>query len=249
MFKTIHYMALMSMGILSAIYYLVIGADPLWWISAGIAYFAFSCLGVTITFHRYLAHNSFKFRFKWMEKLCILFGTLGGTGSAIAWVAVHRKHHRHSDTDQDPHTPMNGVKAFLMPNYDQDVNYRLVKRMLKDPYLHFMHKHAVKVFAAFYLVLFLLGGWHAVVFLGFIPQAGTSLMSVIISWSTHTTGYKNFAIKDNSRNTWWLTILAWGENWHNNHHAKPRLASFQYRWWELDISGLVIKLIGKDLVK
>lgn len=246
MYKTAHYMSLLTFGLAVTAYYVWTGASATWWTGALVAYFCFSCLGVTVTFHRHLAHNSFQFRHPLLRYLGVLFGTLGGTGSAIAWVAVHRAHHRHSDTPLDPHAPSKGLMSFLWPEYDDSVNYRLVKRMMKDPYLHFMHAHALMVFAAYYIVLAALGGVQAVAFFGFIPQAMTISMSLIISWATHTGGYRTYETKDDSGNVWWLALPTWGESWHNNHHAKPNKASFQHKWWEIDISRAVIALIAKQ---
>ncbi len=246
MFKTNHIIAVTVIGTCLGIYYAITGADLLWWCAAFGMYFAFSCLGITTTFHRYLSHNSFKFRYRWMERLFILLGTLAGTGSGLAWVAVHKEHHRHSDTEHDPHSPLNGIKGFLVPHYDDRVNYRRVRRLMKDRYVWFLHKRATTVFAVFYLVLFILGGVQAVAFFGLIPQAATSLMSSILNWFTHTHGYRTYETNENSRNVWWLALITWGEAWHNNHHAKPSRAVFKHKWWEIDISGALIALIAKQ---
>lgn len=243
MFKTIHIILVTLVGTLAALYFMATGASPLWWGAAMVMYFAFSCLGITVTFHRYLSHGSYKFRWHWMERLFILLGTLAGTGSALAWVAVHKEHHRHSDTEKDPHSPLNGLIHFLVPHYDDRVNYRYVRRLMRDRYVWFLHRHALSVFAAYYAVLFALGGLEAVAFLGVIPQAATSIMSSVLNWFTHTHGYRNYETNENSRNVWWLAPFTWGESWHNNHHAKPARASFRHKWWEIDISGIVIHTI------
>lgn len=229
-------------GIASAFLFWDAGAG--WWIAAGVMYFVFGCLGVTVTFHRYLSHSSFKFRWEWTERLFILFGTLAGTGSPIGWVAVHKSHHAHSDAEGDPHGPHLGWRHFI-PDYDNHVNYRTVRHLLQDKYIRFLHAHSLHVLIAYYLVLFVLGGGQAVVFLGLIPQALTSIFSVLCNFFPHFTGYRNYDTTDESHNTWWLAIPTWGDAWHNNHHAKPGQASFQHKWWEFDISGVVISLISE----
>jgi len=242
MFSSIHMLSIFIVGAISAVYFW--NAGPLWWLSALAMYFVLSCLGVTITFHRYLAHGSFKFRWRFMERAFIILGHLAGTGSPLAWVAVHKAHHAHSDTDGDPHGPYRGWFNWV-PHYDGHVNLRLAKRLLKDPLHRRLHKYGTSVILVQYAALFFLGGVKAVVFLGVLPQAATGAMSMVSNWLTHWTGSRRYETKDDSANVWWLAIPTWGESWHNNHHAKPWRASFGERWWELDVSGMIIHLIAK----
>ena len=88
-----------------------------WWVAGVVSYFITGCLGITVTFHRYLTHHSFKMS-KSLEYLFSFFGSMGGTGSTIGWVAVHRHHHSHSDTIEDPHSPRHQGWKVLFPNYD-----------------------------------------------------------------------------------------------------------------------------------
>ncbi len=248
MITSLHILLITVLGILSTIVYTMIGIDSQWLLYTLVMYFTMSCLGITVTFHRYLTHKSFEFKSKWMERFFILLGSLAGTGSAIGWVAVHKSHHVHSDTEEDPHGPMIGWRNFFN-DYDDDVNYRLVKSMLKDKYLRNLHKYGLWVLVGFYALLFVIGGFPAVVFLGLLPQAMTAIMSAVSNYTSHTYGYRSYNTNDNSRNTWWLSIPTWGESWHNNHHAKPHLYSFRHKWWEFDISGLIISLIREKDVR
>jgi len=242
MIESKHIIMVYALGFMAAAYYLIIGASIYWWIAALFVYFLFSCLGITITFHRHLAHKSFSFKWEWLRKLCIVFGSLSGTGSAIAWVAVHKKHHKFSDSKHDPHGPGHGWKNFFN-DYDTIIDYKSVKPMLQDKFLRWMHRHGLKAIVAYYVILFIVGGLPALAFLGFIPQMLVALMSALLNYFAHSSGYRTYDIVDDSRNNWWLAIPTWGESWHNNHHAKPRLWSFKHKWWEVDISGAIIKLI------
>ena len=80
-------------------------------------YFLIGCFGISIGYHRYLAHKSFEFRWSWLQWPCLLFGCLAGTGSPLGWVAVHREHHRHSDRPGDPHSPHTIGYKSLIANY------------------------------------------------------------------------------------------------------------------------------------
>ena len=242
MFKSAHMLALTLAGILAGAAYWDAGVG--WWSLSGLVYFAFSCLGVTVTFHRFLAHRSFRWRSKWLFRVFALLGTLAGTGSAIAWVAVHKEHHAHSDGEGDPHGPHLGWRHFV-PDYDGHVNYMKVRSLMADPYLSFLRRHSAHIIALYLVALFVLGGDQLLAFAGLIPMALTSIFSVLCNFFPHMTGYRNFDTGDHSYNTWWLALPTWGDAWHNNHHARPWLPSFQHRWWEIDISGLVIKLVAE----
>lgn len=242
MIRSSHIAAITILGALAFLYFSWVGVSGWWWVSAFLVYFLFSCLGVTVTFHRFLTHNSFKFRYKWMERLFILFGSLAGTGSAIGWVAVHRSHHAHSDKEGDPHGPGTGWRNFFN-DYDDDVNYRLVKSLIQDPWLNWMHREGMLVMLSYYGFLFLLGGPPALAFLGLIPQMMTIVVSASCNYFAHLYGYQSYQTDDDSKNTWWLALPTWGDSWHNNHHAKPHLYSFRHKWWEFDISGSIISMI------
>jgi len=64
-----------------------------------------------------------------------------------------------------------------------------------------------------------------------------------VNSASHIWGYKNYETRDDSRNLWWVAILAYGEGWHNNHHALPRLAQHGHKWWEFDSTYQVIRLL------
>jgi len=242
MFRSVYMVIITLAGVLAGVYYW--DAEVLWWSLAIATYFVMSCLGITITFHRFLAHRSFEWKSSWLFRVFVLFGTLAGTGSPIGWVAVHKTHHTHSDTDADPHGPHLGWRNFV-PDYDGHVNYMTVRSLLGSPYLYFLHNYASYVIIAYWLVLWGIGGMQLVAFMGLIPQALTIIMSVVSNYFSHKIGYRNYKTDDHSFNNWWLALPTWGESWHNNHHAKPARASFSEKWWEIDISGLLIHLLAK----
>ena len=64
-----------------------------------------------------------------------------------------------------------------------------------------------------------------------------------VNSATHLWGYRNYDTRDESRNLWWVAILAYGEGWHNNHHAHPSVAPAGHRWWEVDITWWAIRLL------
>jgi stearoyl-CoA desaturase (delta-9 desaturase) len=79
---------------------------------------------------------------------------------------------------------------------------------------------------------------------------GAALRTVVvwhITWSinsvTHIWGYRNYETSDASRNHALTAWLSSGEGWHNNHHADPRSARHGHKWWEIDTTWMVIRLL------
>src|SRR5277367_4263166 len=70
-------------------------------------------LGITIGYHRLLAHRALRAA-PLFEYIFVIGGYLAFQGSPIWWAAIHRAHHRYSDTDLDPHTPKKGLKYALL---------------------------------------------------------------------------------------------------------------------------------------
>ena len=181
--------------------------------------------------------------------------------SVIVWVANHRKHHRFSDQEGDPHTPREGGfwshMTWLFPKHSADEIKAHCKRwapdLLNDAGAVFFHK-------TFLLWHFLIGG--ALLASGWLidgPDTGVSWLlwglavrMVIVfhvTWfvnsATHIWGYRNYETTDDSRNLWWVGLLAFGEGWHNNHHKYQRSAAHGHKWWELDMTYWIILAMEK----
>ncbi len=217
----------------------------LWWACGG--------LGICLCFHRLLTHRSFKTP-KVVEYLLTILGTLNWQGSPIQWVGHHRLHHAHSDEPEDPHSPRHGFNwahVFWCLTKDREgaANPRNAARDLqRDSVMAFIDKH--HYFPQFVLagVLFGLGEWLAGAGGGNGGVVwGVAVRIVFVYHATwfvnsagHTWGYRNFNTSDDSRNNWWVSILAFGEGWHNNHHASQRGAAHGRRWFEVDLTYLTI---------
>jgi stearoyl-CoA desaturase (delta-9 desaturase) len=179
---------------------------------------------------------------KFLEYLFTVIGALGGTGSSIGWVIVHKAHHKYSDKPGDPHSPHLGGWKNLFSLYDYEVNIFHGKDLLRSKFHLFIHQY-------YYLILFLWAllllviSYKVLLFAFIIPVAIQIWTSNISNYGNHLWGYRNFKTNENSRNTWWIALITWGEGWHNNHHAKPWSYTFKIKWWEFDISGAIIKFI------
>lgn len=217
-------------------------------------------LGVTIGYHRLLAHRSFKCP-KLVEYFWVLAGYLAFESSPLWWATVHRAHHRHTDTPLDPHAPKDGWKHayygwFFLKEYPSHIDPAIQgKDLVKDPLYRFLdqngdwHKaHLLNSFIGFgsRIVLGFIIGWP--IALGSLA-AGLTVQQVplLLNVMCHIPklGYKNFATEDDSVNVWWVAMLTAGEGWHNNHHAFPGSARSGFRFKEIDLSWYVICLMKK----
>ena len=215
----------------------------------------FGSIGICLSFHRYLTHGSFQTS-KPFRRFLALAGNLAGEGSVLTWVANHRKHHVHSDKEGDPHSPRDGGvwshMLWFMPNFGPVWHKKLTERwvpdLLRDPFMRFLHKAFLPLHFVFggllYLAGYLMGGsymgWSFVVWGMFVRMFYVFHVTWFVNSATHIWGYRNYETSDNSRNLWWVGVLAFGEGWHNNHHAFQRMAKAGHKWWEIDMTYWVI---------
>lgn len=212
-------------------------------------YFLYGCLGVVVTYHRQLTHQSYKTH-PIITKIFSVLGCFGGTGSPVAWVAIHLNHHLKSDKVGDPHSPLyKGLKIFTLAyedEVDQATKWRM-RKLITDPFHQFLHRYYFAIMIAWDIILYAVGGLYLVIFLHLMPAAITAIMSNVVNYIGHKPnwlgGYRTYNLSDQSTNNWLWAIPSWGETWHNNHHRHPMNYSCGQQWWELDISSLVIRLI------
>lgn len=227
-------------------------AAVLSWITGGI--------GITLGFHRCLTHGSFM-TFRPMRWLLAFIGGLAGEGSAVTWIAVHRKHHAYSDHEGDPHSPRDGFWwshiLWLFPwrgsEYFEKLTQRYAPDLVKDPVMRFLDRTFLLWHIVLGATLFAIGyfGWDLDTGISFLVWGMfVRLVYVLhVTWfvnsASHMWGYRNYETTDDSRNLWWVGLLAFGEGWHNNHHAYQRMARHGHRWWELDMTYLTIAAFRK----
>jgi stearoyl-CoA desaturase (delta-9 desaturase) len=224
--------------------------------------YLFSAFGITIGYHRLLTHRSFDAPRPVRYALAIM-GQTAVQGPVVDWVADHRKHHAFTDEEGDPHSPHlhgGGLKGALHGLYHAHVGWlfetqgradrhRYARDLMEDATMKRISKafllNAVGGLAlAFALGLAVTGRvsggltallWGGVVRIFLLHHVTWSINSVC-----HFFGRRRFAVDDHSTNVFWLALPSLGESWHHNHHAFPRSARHGLRWWEVDVTGLVI---------
>ncbi|CCQ91015.1 Delta-9 desaturase [Nitrospina gracilis 3/211] len=210
-------------------------------------------LGICLGFHRYLTHRSFEMP-KWLAYFFVFVGTLACQNGPIKWVGQHRMHHANSDTDGDPHSAARGfwwshMAWMFYVHSDFDDKQKLLdytKDFNDDKFYQFLDNHFIKIQIAFGCLLFAIGGLPWVIWGIFVRVVLVYHQTWLVNSASHMFGYKNFKLqKDLSTNCWWVGMLAFGEGWHNNHHAFPSSARHGLHAWEIDPTWMVISLLRK----
>ena len=209
-----------------------------------VTYWIIGILGINIGYHRLLSHRSFKTHWFW-EQLFSLIGVVTVVGSPLAWVAVHRQHHRSAERPGDPHSPylLGNLHAWFGIWHMPRLDLKLVRDMRENVFQRELHKKYLLVILIWVSILFVYDPLM-IIYVFAIPAClclhSTSAIIVI----AHRHGYRPYPdVKDQSRNSWIANLITLGEGWHNTHHAKPYAWNNQERWWEFDIPAYIIRLI------
>ena len=215
-----------------------------------VTYYVSIVFGIGMSYHRLLTHRSYKTH-KIIEYALTVCATLALEGGPLFWVATHRRHHQHSDADLDPHTPRHGglwahIGWILFghhEHHDVTVTARYAPDLARDPFHVWLSKYHWVPLTTLGLGLLAVGGWNWV-FWGVFLRTTIGLHSTwLVNSATHMWGSRRFETRDDSKNSWWVALLTFGEGWHNNHHAHPTSAAHGLAWYELDVNYLNIRLL------
>lgn len=209
--------------------------------------YAATAMGITIGYHRMLTHRGFDAPAP-VRFFFLALGSMALQGPAVEWAATHVKHHAKADKEGDPHSPLEG---FWHAHFGWLVQDRMVrsgvyaKPFEGDRVAHFIDKTFFLWAALGLLIPFLLGGWTGLLWGGVIRIALVHHVTWSVNSVCHTFGKRPFETSDESRNEWVVGLLAFGEGWHNNHHASPKTAIHGFEWWQVDVSGYVIRTLAR----
>ncbi len=208
-----------------------------------VTFLIFGIVGANVGLHRYFSHRSFKVS-RPVEITLAVIGTLTTLGSIISWVAIHRYHHQHADTVEDPHSPrhIGWWKAYTYQWNRANISRKYIRDVASDPVITFLHRHFFKVVISYIIILAIINPW-LVVFAYCIPATGCLNGVAAVTVIGHIHGYRTYETSDTARNSWIATIFSLGEGWHNNHHAHGYKWKQGEKWWEIDPPSWVIRMI------
>lgn len=220
------------------------------WKAVGLAVFLHwltGGLGITLGWHRLVSHRSFQTP-KWLEYLLVFCGTLAMQGGPIWWVGLHRHHHLYSDQDVDHHDSCKGFwwshMGWMLREVpaEQEIP-RFTKDIANDPFYRFLDQYFFPIQVAFAVLLYLIGGLPFLFWGVFVRLVLVYHTTWLVNSATHKFGYRTYESDDRSTNCWWVALLAYGEGWHNNHHAFQYSARHGLKWWEIDMTWMMIWLL------
>ena len=252
----------------------IVAAIPIAWgwglgwrdVVIAVVMYAISGHGITVGFHRHFTHGAFKAK-RPLRVAMAVAGSLAIEGPVIRWVADHRRHHKFSDRDGDPHSPWRYgetipalVKGLCYAHMgwlfdvEQTPQRQYAPDLLKDKAIVRVSRAFPWLVAVSLLLPPVAGGlwsmswqgalsaffWGSLVRVGLLHHVTWSINSIC-----HAVGERPFKSRDRSGNVWWLAVLSMGESWHNLHHADPTCARHGVLRWQVDSSARVIQAFEK----
>jgi stearoyl-CoA desaturase (delta-9 desaturase) len=220
----------------------VITAVVLYWIASS---------GIGMGYHRLMTHRGYKVH-KGLEYFLVFCGSLALEGGPIQWATTHRIHHAHTDqVGEDPHTPRDGrwwahigwILARTRKLQDKSLLKTYAPDLMKQRFYVLLNRFYYVPLIMLAVALLLIGGWRVVLW-GIFLRVTLGLHSTwLVNSATHLWGKQRFVTGEDSRNSWWVALLTFGEGWHNNHHAHPTSARHGLRWYEIDLNWLGIRAL------
>jgi stearoyl-CoA desaturase (Delta-9 desaturase) len=208
-------------------------------------------IGLTLCFHRYLAHRAFRMN-RTAQFVWAFIGTAAMQKGPLWWAGHHVSHHKYADRDGDPHSPMvSGVYYahigwFLNDTKNDRVEATnpVIRDFTKFPELVWLDRYHFLPPLALAVTLFLAGGLPWLVWGFCLPTMTLAHATFCINTVNHMFGSRRFETVDESRNNVFTAVFAVGEGWHNNHHRYQRAARNGFYWWEFDPTWYVIRAMA-----
>jgi stearoyl-CoA desaturase (Delta-9 desaturase) len=199
-------------------------------------------------YHRYFSHRAFSTGRVFQFVLAFMAQTTTQK-SVLWWAAKHRHHHLHSDTEDDVHSPRQSGffyshVGWIFSKRHDSVDIDKVPDLARYPELRFLHRYEQFPSVVLALVCLAIGGWPGLVVGFFWSTVLVYHGTFCINSLAHVHGSKRYVTGDDSRNNWFLALLTMGEGWHNNHHAYQASVRQGFRWWEIDPTYYLIKLLS-----
>ncbi|MDF1836307.1 MAG: acyl-CoA desaturase [Planctomycetota bacterium] len=245
---------------LSCLLVLMVGWSPAA-VGFAVAFYGLRMFAITAFYHRYFSHRSFKTS-RFMQFCFAAVGTAAVQRGPLWWAAHHRNHHRHSDQEGDAHSPRrdglwHSHVGWILNRYNLRTRLEMVGDLAKYPELRFLDRFDLLVPILMIPLIYGLGAGLQAAWPGLETSGmqfliwGFSISTVALYHVTfsinslaHRLGSRRYETPDDSRNNLVLSVLTFGEGWHNNHHHYPGSVRMGFRWWEVDFSYYLIRLMA-----
>jgi stearoyl-CoA desaturase (delta-9 desaturase) len=216
---------------------------------------------ITGFYHRYFSHRSFKTS-RVVQFFFALLGNSSMQRGPLWWAATHRHHHKHSDEKVDAHSPVqHGFTwshiGWLTSMKNFPTNYRVIPDLKKYPELVFLNRFDQIVPFIYGLLMISIGAvlekfapslnvtmWQFFIWTFFISTTVLLHGTLFINSLAHVWGKRRYKTKDDSRNSFLLSLITLGEGWHNNHHRYPHSARQGFRVAEVDLTYYGLKALS-----
>ncbi len=216
------------------------------WVLCGALWFV-RMFGVTAGYHRYFSHKTFKTS-RWFQFVLAVLAQSSAQKGVLWWAAHHRDHHRFSDGERDVHSPADGFWhshiGWMLDPQTNATKSRRVRDLTRFPELRWLNRFYLLPPTALALICLFTMGW-AGLFVGFFVSTVLLWHSTFtINSLSHVWGSRRYDTTDTSRNNPVLALLTLGEGWHNNHHRYMLSARQGFRWWQVDVTYYLLKLLS-----
>jgi len=251
----------------------IIGMAGLWGLGADltalvivlILYFP-TGFGITVGFHRFFTHSSFKACYEWVKWTLGILGSMAIESNMLRWIGWHMLHHRESDKEGDPHSPYFFGTSFwgvCRGFAHAHVGWMLTKSKNIEPFIRKMRQDPTIAMMDRLFPLWVTLSLIAPVILGIVIRGSYDWMLVDFVWGglvriffvhhvtwcvnsvCHVWGDRPFVTGDQSTNNWLIGFLGLGEGYHNCHHAFPWSAKHGLMPGQIDLSWYVISAMQK----
>jgi stearoyl-CoA desaturase (Delta-9 desaturase) len=239
-----------------------------WWVGwsgfalcTALGLYVVRMFAITGIYHRYFSHRSYRTSRR-MQFVFALLGASSAQRGPLWWAAHHRSHHKFSDMQHDPHSPIRhgfwrSHIGWFMTNRHFLTDYRRIHDFARFPELRWLNRFDVIVPIILALMLYFVGrllhyaapslgvtGLQLVVW-GFVVS--TTLLfhaTASINSLAHLIGRRRYDTGDDSRNNFFLALITLGEGWHNNHHKFRSCTRQGFYWWEIDLTYYGLKFLA-----
>ena len=234
----------------------VVGWSPVA-VGVAVALYIIRMFAVTAFYHRYFSHRAYVLS-RPVQLMAAVLGASAVQRGPLWWAAHHRNHHRHSDGEQDSHSPHThsiwwSHVGWFTTRGAWETDMRQVRDFAKFPELVWLDRHDKVVPVILLVALAMFGGYLGSAH----PELGTNALQMVV-WGfcisttllfhitasvnsvAHLVGRRVWPTRDHSRNSLLLALVTLGEGWHNNHHWHPGSVRQGFRWWQIDITYYVL---------